>query len=63
MKAFDVLRTADKDTMTSILTAYISAAISGDDMEKMAAIHDTVQKSVTTFLDLDVPDEEDEPNA
>ena len=63
MKAFDVLRTADKDTMTSILTAYISAAISGDDMEKMVAIHDAVQKSVTAFLDLDVPNEEDEPNA
>ena len=63
MKVFDYLKTLDKETMTAVLTSYISAAISGDDMEKMAAIHDTVQKSVTTFLDLDVPDEEDEPNA
>ena len=57
MTMFDVLRTASKETVTMMLTAYISAAISGEDMAKMAALHDAVQRSVINFLDLEAPDE------
>ena len=69
MTMFDVLRTASKETVTMMLTAYISAAIAGEDVAKMAALHDAVQRSVINFLDLEAPDEpadeieEGEPNA